>query len=677
MKRISILQKMLIGISIPVILVFLLSGALISSMVRQTVNKQALEKLEADSLAASNQASDFFTKYLSGAQQAASNYQVEAFIKSVSGKTRLNQAPGYDEAKISLDKMAATDTENILAAWIGDFDTSQITQSDGFNSVDGWDITSRPWYRVKATGKPVLTEPYIDASTGQMIVTAAAPVYDHMSREIIGAVGYDIKLSQLTAIMQQYKIGDQGFIILATDGGQVIYHPDSQYIQKMVNDVNWSANVMSSLQNGQTGTLDYMMAGVSYSGSVNVVSSCGWYVLSGMPTDEIMASFHSAVKTIITIYALGTAVLILLISFISLNISRPIKRLAMIAEKIADGDLDVKVDVASADETGLVAQAMGKTVARLNDYIHYIDEVSQVLDQIAENNLVFELKHSYDGEFFKIKESLLRIQKMLTSTLEQITRTASDVAAGSDNVSSGAQALSQGTTEQASSIEELAATITEISGQVRENAKDSQEANGLVMQVSSELTASNHQMQELKEAMEEINRSSGEIGKIIKTIEDIAFQTNILALNAAVEAARAGEAGKGFAVVADEVRSLASKSGQAAKETTKLIEDSISSIGNGTSLTEAAAAKMLQVVESAERVSEAISRITAASNKQSEAISQVSIGVEQISGVVQSNSATAEESAAASQQLSDQARVLEELVHRFRLEKNQTVAKLK
>lgn len=670
MKRISILQKMLIGISIPVTLVFLLSGVLISTMVERTTSRQALEKLESDSLAASNQASDFFTHYLSGAQQAASNYQVEAFMKSVSGKTRLNQAPGFDEIKISLDKMAATDTANILASWIGDFDTSQITQSDGFNSADGWDITSRPWYRVKTTGKPVLTEPYIDASTGQMIVTAAAPVYDHGSQDIIGAVGYDIKLSQLTAIMQQYKVGEQGFIILVTDGGQVIYHPDSQYIQKDVGEVHWSDNVAAALKKGQVGTLDYTMSGVSYSGSVNVVDSCGWYVLSGLPTVEIMSSFYSAVKTIITIYVLGVVVLILLISLISLSISRPLKKLAVVAEKIADGDLNVKVDVASSDETGLVARAMAKTAARLNDYIHYIDEISQILNQIAENNLVFELKYSYDGEFYKMKESMLRIKKMLTSTLEQISQTSSDVSSGADNVSSGAQALSQGTTEQASSIEELAATITEISGQVRENAKDSQEANGLVMQVSNELTASNRQMQELKKAMDDIDRSSGEIGKIIKTIEDIAFQTNILALNAAVEAARAGEAGKGFAVVADEVRNLASKSGQAAKETTKLIEDSINSIGNGTGLTEAAAAKMLQVVASAENVSRAINRITAASNKQSEAISQVSIGVEQISGVVQSNSATAEESAAASQQLSDQARGLEELVHRFQLERN-------
>ena len=666
MKRISILQKMLIGISIPVTLVFILSGVLISSMVEKTVIRQARETLESDSLAAANQASDFFTQYLAGAEQAASGYQAETFIKSVSGRTRLNQAPGYEEMKITLDKAAGMDTDNILAAWIGDFDTSQITQSDGFNSDEGWDITARPWYRVKTTGQPVLTEPYVDASTGQMIVTAAAPVYDHVNHEIIGAMGFDIRLAQLASIMEQYKIGEQGFIILATDGGQVIYHPDSANIQQNVSQVDWSDNVKTALSTGQTGSLDYTMSGIDYSGSVDRVGSCGWYVLSGLPVSEIMSSFHSAVKTIITTFALGLLALNLIILAISLSISRPLKKLALVAEKIADGDLNVRMDVTSSDETGLVADAMSKTVNRLNDYIHYIDEISQVLNQIAENNLAFELKYSYEGEFGKIKESLLRIRKMLTATLEQIRQTSAEVAAGSDNVSSGAQALSQGATEQASAIEELAATITDISVQVKENARNSQEADGLVKQVSLELTDSDNQMQKLMQAMEDINRSSGEIGKIIKTIEDIAFQTNILALNAAVEAARAGEAGKGFAVVADEVRNLASKSADAAKETTKLIEDSISSIRNGVGLTDSAVNKIRQVVESAENVSKSIGKITAASNSQADAVSQVSVGVDQISGVVQSNSATAEESAAASQQLTNQARVMEELVNQFR-----------
>lgn len=668
MKRSSILKKMLIGISVPIIAVLVFSGFLISSNVKKTVTEQAKQKLEADSTAVSNEVSDFFTQFLSGASQAASNYQMETFIQNVSGSQRLNQALGYEEAKITLDKMAAVDTENILSAWVGDFDSSQITQSDGFNSDIGWDITSRPYYQVKNTKKAMLTEPYIDASTGQLIVSAAAPILDYQTGDAIGAVGYDIMLSQVSEIMKKYKVGREGFIILVTDTGQVIYHPNSEYIQKKVSELSWTDQVKQAFTSDFTGRMDYTMDGVACSGAMNEVKSSGWYVLSGMPLSEIMESYYTSVRTILIIFGVGLVILIVIIYFISMGISRPVKRLAGIADQIAAGNLDVAVDVKSSDETGLVAIALNKTVHKLKDYINYIDEIAGVLNQISDNNLIFELKYDYAGEFAKIKVSMLQIQQNLVHTLEQITQASSEVASGSGHVASGAQALSQGTTEQASSIEELAATISEVSDQVKRNANASKEADQLVKNVAAELNNGQQQMQELSRAMEDINKSSDEIGKIIKTIEDIAFQTNILALNAAVEAARAGSAGKGFAVVADEVRNLASKSAEAAKGTTALIEASIRSVEHGTALAGETAGTMFKVVGEAQKAAQTIDQIAKESERQAGAIGQVAIGIEQISGVVQSNSATAEESAAASQQLSGQASVLQSLVKQFKYE---------
>lgn len=669
MKRSSILKKMLVGITVPLVIVLLCAGFLITSKVRRTVTEQAKQTLEANSSAVANAVSDFFTQYLSGVNQSAAGYQFEQFIKSVYGIQRLNASEGYDEVKITLDKMAALDTTNLLAAWIGDFDTSQITQSDGYNSDLGWDITGRPWYAVKSTKKPVLTEPYIDASTGQLIVSAAAPIFDHMTGEVIGATGFDIKLSQLNQIMQSYKVGKDGFIILCTESGQVIYHPNSDYIQKNVSDLPWDENVKQAFLNRFTGRMDYTMDGESCSGSMNVVNSSGWYVLSGMPFSEIMESYYSSVRSIVTIFMAGLIILVVITYLISKGISNPLKKLARIADQIAGGNLDVKVDVKSSDETGLVAAAMSGTVVKLKNYINYIDEISDVLNQIADNDLVFELKHDYAGEFAKIKDSMLRIQKTLVRTLERISQTSNEVASGSENVSSGAQTLSQGATQQASSVQELAATISDIAEQVKSNAAASKDANDLVQNVSDELSESQRQMRELSTAMGDINRSSEEIGKIIKTIEDIAFQTNILALNAAVEAARAGSAGKGFAVVADEVRNLASKSAEAAKGTTKLIGDSVNSVKKGAAIAEETVLSMTKVVEGSQKVSQTIRHIAKASEQQAGSVSQVAMGVEQISGVVQSNSATAEESAAASEQLSAQARMLQEMVEQFRFEK--------
>ena len=237
----------------------------------------------------------------------------------------------------------------------------------------------------------------------------------------------------------------------------------------------------------------------------------------------------------------------------------------------------------------------------------------------------------------------------------------------SDQVSSGAQALSQGATEQASSIEQLSASIIEISDQVRSNAVNANNATSLVESVGKEIDRSNIHMQEMIRAISEISDKSAQIGRIIKTIDDIAFQTNILALNAAVEAARAGAAGKGFAVVADEVRNLAGKSAQAASETTELIESSISAVLNGTRIADETAESLSSVVTGASKITSLMQDISKASNEQANSIGQVTQGIEQISGVVQTNSATAEESAAASEELSAQAQLLNSLVSKFKM----------
>lgn len=392
-RRISILIKMLISISLPVIIILNFSGVLIGINERKTVVGLTKEKLAADSKAASYQVSEFFTKYLSGAEQAAANQQMEAFIKGISGNQRMNTAKGYGEVKQTLDKMTAADPENIMASWINDIDTSQTTQSDGFTTEPGWDVTTRPWYRVKDTKKPLLTEPYVDASTGQTIVTAAAPVMDSATGEVIGVVGYDISLSQLTKAISEYKIGKNGSIILCTDDGTIVYHPDSQYIQKNVSETGWPDQVVQAFLSDFQGDIDYTIHGEDYSGSMNRVESNGWYVLSRMPMEEIMASYYESVGMVIAIFVIGTIIVIAVIFAMSRNISRPLKELAKAADQIAMGELHVDINVKSRDETRLVADALGKTVVRLRDYINYIDEISSVLAQIAGKDLVFDLKY--------------------------------------------------------------------------------------------------------------------------------------------------------------------------------------------------------------------------------------------------------------------------------------------
>ena len=666
-RKKRIFTKLLFGISMPVIIILILSGFLITTQVGNSMERQSMENLNSASLAAANQVDSFLTFYLAEMKSAAASEQVETYLKNATGKVRLPNSEGYPEIKKTLDKLQATDKDNILAAWIADLDLSQVTQSDNFTSEDGWDISSRPWYRAMELDHPILTEPYADASTGQVIVSAVCGVFDGSTGKPLGVMGLDIKLSQLVTIMGNYRIGTDGFVVLATEGGQIVYHPNNDMIQKNVAEVDMSENIKQAITTQAAGNYKYTMNQESYFGAVNRVGDSGWLVLSSIPKSEALASRTAVTTTITAVFFLGSALLVLLIFLISKGMTKPLRKLSHVAEQIAKGKLDLAMENFDNDEIGMVASSLGNTVLQLKDYVNYIDEITSVLNQIADRNLAFQLEYDYKGNFEKVKSALLKIRTTLTATMERIVSASEQVAYGSQNISGSAQALAQGATEQASAVEELAATINDISHNIEKNAQDSTSANEQAVNAANELEISSRHMEALVNAMEEISENSAEISKIIKTIEDIAFQTNILALNAAVEAARAGEAGKGFAVVADEVRNLASKSSEAAQNTTHLIEGSIQSVMNGSSLVKEAAESLSTAVAGTRSVSGMIERISQASVRQSEAIRQVTVGIDQISAVVQTNSATAEESAAASKELSDMANVLKEQVEEFQL----------
>ena len=342
----------------------------------------------------------------------------------------------------------------------------------------------------------------------------------------------------------------------------------------------------------------------------------------------------------------------------------PLQEVKDVMVQMSQGNLHASVKGSYKGDYLILANSVNETASTLKNVVN---EISNILLKIAQNDLNIENVRAYKGDFALISDSLNKIIGSLNLVMREINEAAEQVAAGSEQIANASQALSQGSEEQASSIEEITASIAEMAEQVKQNAVNATQADDLSLAAKNKALKGNEQMKEMLQAMHDINESSTSISKIIKVIDDIAFQTNILALNAAVEAARAGQYGKGFAVVAEEVRNLAQRSANAAKETTAMIEGSIEKVGMGMEIANNTAQALNEIVESISKAAELVSQISIASNEQASAISQVNLAIEEVSQVVQNNSATAEESASASEELSSQAEMLRQMVSKFKL----------
>ncbi|MEN6391004.1 MAG: methyl-accepting chemotaxis protein [Syntrophomonas sp.] len=344
---------------------------------------------------------------------------------------------------------------------------------------------------------------------------------------------------------------------------------------------------------------------------------------------------------------------------------QPIAEAAQVLIEMEKGNLGVMVRGDYKGNHAMIKNALNNTIESLKSYV---GEIDRVLSEMARGNLDLQISQNFRGDFCAIRESLQCILSSFNETLRDINTASEQVSDGSVQVARSSQALAQGAAEQSSSVEELTSSITQIAAQTSQNAANAAQANELAESARTNADEGNNQMKHMVEAMEAINESSNNISKIIKVIDEIAFQTNILALNAAVEAARAGQHGKGFAVVAEEVRNLAARSASAARETTEMIEGSIKKTEAGTRIAHETALALGQIVESVSWVASLVGDIADASSEQAVGIAQIDQGLEQISQVVQANAATAEESAAASEELSSQADLLKTRVGKFNLQ---------
>jgi methyl-accepting chemotaxis protein len=663
MKIKSISRRITGTIVVVCILALLITGLIIGRTVNNRFRDNEKQILNETTLSVSNKAEVFFQKYIAVVEQMAHDKNLQQFMLNADGYLSLPTTEGFETATATTDAIQKADSEIILTAYIAQDD--YYLASPTVYTTSEYDVTSKEYYKAVTENKVWITDPYIDAITGGIVITISAPV--NVDGKVIGLTAVDIAIDKLTNMVSEYELGETGYFTLLTHTNTITVHIDEDNLLKPIGAINLSDNIVESVLNNDSSVIEYKYKKQALVGNSVNIGDTGWKIVSSLPEQEFSSNTRDLNFTIISTFIVLLALLVSVIYIVIDRMTKPIKNITNITNKLAEGELDVNIDIKSEDEIGVLANSIEKLTIRLKQYIVYIDESVGVLNEIAEGHLNSELQNDYEGEFAKLKKALLHVSDTLRDTVGKIKNSSDSINMNAEQVSTGAQTLAQGTTEQASAIEELSAEINEIYTTIVNNAEYAEDAGSKALEASNEVEQGNKQMRDMLSAMDEISNSSREIGKIIKVIDDIAFQTNILALNAAVEAARAGEAGKGFAVVADEVRNLAGKSAEAAKQTTALIENSIYAIDVGTALADETGKSLAGIVDKTNETNELINEIVKASSQQTVSVNQIRSGIEQISSVVQQNAATAEASAANSEELSGQVHILNELVNKFNI----------
>lgn len=666
MKR-GMLAKILFTLAIPVIIVFIAAQGFILTMIQNPIKNMSKAQIESLTIAASYQISEYFSKYIETVKQMGANAEYDNFFMEVKPGTKVKELSQFPQLMDSLTRVGNSGT-SIDTAWIADVDSSILVQSNGVVTETGWEIKERPFYQQIISIKDIiLTEPYQDALTKKWIISIINPIYHKTNHMLIGVDCLDIEISELDSIMAEYKLGKNGYFTLVSKDGLIINHPKEEYINTNIADTKLSQNMILNIKEQNTELIEFTDDKETYLGCSRSIGNTGWSVISSLPKSEYLQTYHLVTNSTMYIFLICAVILILAILFLAKSITKPIKKLAYIAKSIAEGNMELKSIPTTNDEIGMVADALNKTIIRLREYMDYIKEISETLNKIAQGSLNYTLNYDYAGEFKEIKTALLNISDSLHHTVSRINLTSEDVAATSQAVADGAKTLAVGADGQKSSIDTISSTIIDMQTKIQENKKHAITACQDIKTLGKNIETSSKQMNRMLDAMEEIKSSSYEIQTTVDKIQDISKQTNMLSLNAAIEAARAGEAGRGFSVVANTVGKLAEDSTKTAKTTEQLVTKAIQSVDSGTAIAKEANEILNQIVEETRQVVAIIEEMELASEKEAEAANQVVKEMDDISSIIYDNITEVSKSNETADKLKNQAQLLKELLHKFKL----------
>ena len=566
-----------------------------------------------------------------------------------------------------------TSSESIMNGYLAwETDTSGMVCSV-FPVGDDYVAQSRPWYQnAKAAKESIITDPYIDAITGKIVMTVASPLMSN--GQVVGVLGLDIEITELVAISQSLKADNGGYAMLIDGGDNVVAHAKNQeYSHQLLSDGVTEkitklvdiAPIYTEVLAG-AGSTDFI-SGKDYDGKkcffpAVPVGDTGWKVLYAADYNEAVSRLNNIIILAIIVSVAATVGGALYFWLKFTKRLKPLTDIENIVTNMSNGVLEHNYPKAANDEIGTICGALMQTNKSLKSYINGID---RMLSNMADGKFAYDNTLSFVGEFTSMEQSIKHICSAMNTTFAQLNSVAEQISDGSSSVSEGAMDLARAVSDETKLIGEVSSNLGDINNRVSQSAANASSVKEKVIKTADAVNIGNEKMQELVTIMDSISRSADEIVKINSTIEDIAFQTNILALNASIEAARAGAAGKGFAVVAEEVRNLAAKSSEASKITAELIGNTVKAIGSGTEAANATAEMLVEIVEDTSSISVSVAEIADVSEEQKGMLSDISVKLGEVENLIETANNTAQNSAAASEELDSQAALLKEHLARY------------